>query len=437
MQSAASWRPAPSAAVEIVTAPMGARSTMVRRGTMNARSLLAAAALLAACSDDTGILVEVHGDQLSLAVARLETMVIVGEDAAPAPSAADWGASERVQTTVSGGADLRQRPFTVLLRSEGVPLDRPVWVAALAYDGAGALIAWGQVEGGSSFSAGLIKRVALHLRGVQELAGCVIKDRTVVLRQVDDCDGDQSPYWEDCDDLDPAIGPDLDGDPVRCGDDCDITDGEVYPGAPEFCDGKDNDCDPETQPPPLLCATVERDGGNIVACRLGQRLCDEAGASPSYGLCLAAPVDVAVNDRHCHRWAECAADADPSCLVDHELRCKVPFDEGVACVPAIAPLRDLLGPSLPAECAWRLIGNVQQGGWNLGLRLSGSTGPPTTFVGSCDAELVVTAADDTARLVVLEAVAGDVSRLVAVLLTPRRGACHAGGVTEMVCEVDP
>ena len=37
--------------------------------------------------------------------------------------------------------------------------------------------------------------------------------------------------------------PDADGDGVPASEDCDDTDAAVYPGAPEACDGKDNDCD--------------------------------------------------------------------------------------------------------------------------------------------------------------------------------------------------
>ncbi len=37
--------------------------------------------------------------------------------------------------------------------------------------------------------------------------------------------------------------PDADGDGAGDGEDCDDNDNTVYPGAPEVCDGKDNDCD--------------------------------------------------------------------------------------------------------------------------------------------------------------------------------------------------
>jgi hypothetical protein len=43
---------------------------------------------------------------------------------------------------------------------------------------------------------------------------------------------------EDCEDC----RDDLDGDGVKPPDDCDDTDPEVFPGAPEACDLKDNDC---------------------------------------------------------------------------------------------------------------------------------------------------------------------------------------------------
>ena len=64
-----------------------------------------------------------------------------------------------------------------------------------------------------------------------------------------DCDGtlaDEDPDL-DGDDLPDCIDPDVDGDlhePTSAGgDDCDDADASVYPGAPEFCDALDSDCD--------------------------------------------------------------------------------------------------------------------------------------------------------------------------------------------------
>jgi hypothetical protein len=59
-----------------------------------------------------------------------------------------------------------------------------------------------------------------------------------------------STQWMSC-----GPDPDEDGDGSPAGEDCDDTDPLVFPGAPEACDGKDNDCD----------ADVDEDCSNIDA----------------------------------------------------------------------------------------------------------------------------------------------------------------------------
>ncbi len=75
-------------------------------------------------------------------------------------------------------------------------------------------------------------------------------------------DSDEPPdSGEPCDDSDSAAedGPDDDGDGYtdvnHGGDDCDDARAHVYPGAPDACDGLDQDCDGETIPPGA-CAEV-------------------------------------------------------------------------------------------------------------------------------------------------------------------------------------
>ncbi len=66
-----------------------------------------------------------------------------------------------------------------------------------------------------------------------------------------DCDGDLVDGFPDLDgDGEPdCVDTDVDGDGVANIDDCDPLDATVYPGAPEICDGLDNDCDGVADPP--------------------------------------------------------------------------------------------------------------------------------------------------------------------------------------------
>ena len=61
-------------------------------------------------------------------------------------------------------------------------------------------------------------------------------------------------------------GYDFDGDGYASNEDCDDSDGSVYPGANELCDGVDNDCDgaidgPDSVNPPTWYG--DGDGGSL------------------------------------------------------------------------------------------------------------------------------------------------------------------------------
>ena len=63
---------------------------------------------------------------------------------------------------------------------------------------------------------------------------------------------------------------DEDGDGWSRGEDCDDHDARIHPGAPEFCDGIDTDCDGRLDPPDAVDATiwyrdVDRDGYGLTA----------------------------------------------------------------------------------------------------------------------------------------------------------------------------
>ena len=73
-----------------------------------------------------------------------------------------------------------------------------------------------------------------------------------------DTDGDQ--FGDACD-------PDDDGDKIADADDCEPLDPDVHPGALEVCDGKDNDCDGQTDRdgPLALCTKDDPDKDGVLS----------------------------------------------------------------------------------------------------------------------------------------------------------------------------
>jgi hypothetical protein len=402
---------------------------------MNARTLIAPIVLgalaVAACSDDTGILVEIHGETLDQRPVRIDTMVII--DGGLRPDSAMWGSADLQQAAVD--VDVRQTPHTVMLQPDGVAADTAVWVAAMAYDGAGNVIAWGELDAPIAFEQDLVKRIAIELQPAGRLSpGCIVKGDVVVSRTDDDCDDDGFQFDVDCDDLDAQVEGDTDGDEVICDGDCDMTDGEIYPGAFERCDGIDSDCDPASVAPPIPCALVGTDvEGNVTECAIGQASCNDVGSDAGYGTCMQAVNLPKADHELCASWVDCDVTADPTCFADRYFACELPTGDAGACVPSIHELRDL-APDGAKQCNWRLAGNVQQLQWNVGLRARGNTGPLLSFVAPCDAEFVVQAApaNPTPRYFVVTSEVDGITTRHALLIRPKRKDC-TGGPTELAC----
>jgi hypothetical protein len=81
----------------------------------------------------------------------------------------------------------------------------------------------------------------------------------------DDCDGNVDCADSDCCTSGSCVGFDSDGDAFAAACDCNDTNGNVYPGAPELCDGVENDC---LAPgwPAVPASEVDLDGDGVRVC---------------------------------------------------------------------------------------------------------------------------------------------------------------------------
>ena len=150
----------------------------------------------------------------------------------------------------------------------------------------------------------------------------------------------------DCDDSDPEVGgaiewyPDEDGDGggadgetlIGCdsepgfsgsADDCDDTRGSVYPGADEYCDEIDNDCDDIVDENPVDGLTYYRDadGDGYGSEDDTLQSCDTpTGYSPSLGDCDDANASLNPGEAE-----ECFDDKDNNCDGEVDETCDVAF----------------------------------------------------------------------------------------------------------------
>ncbi len=176
-----------------------------------------------------------------------------------------------------------------------------------------------------------------------------------------DCDGKK-----DCGDTDCKIDNDGDGHPVSpCGNDCNDADASVYPGAPEACqDGKDNDCDGAIDCNDSNCQ-IDADGDGWLIPPCGND-CDDSDATSNPGT---AEVCQDGKDNDCDGQTDCY---DSECATNQP--CMKPDlvgePEGQY---VVGPDSDELGVKVSAVLRIRNKGNMDLGKCKVGIYLSDDT----------------------------------------------------------------
>jgi len=234
--------------------------------------LVASLALTAACSNETGIIIEVtRDDSVPKDVQHLR--FFVGVEYTPNDSLTGFvdDADPSAEVDVMG-RDLLVDPYTLLLR-KGKGMDAGIAVAVLAFNG-DEMVGFGGLEASVNFVDGSVIQWGVTLKGDRvgrvdvTPTNCLVwtdaDGNVVTIAHEDDRDCDGDPSDVDCNDDDPKIGPsspercanqvddncndvvdeeiDFDEDGVGNCSDCDDTDPDRTPGKTEVCDGKDNDC---------------------------------------------------------------------------------------------------------------------------------------------------------------------------------------------------
>jgi len=159
--------------------------------------------------------------------------------------------------------------------------------------------------------------------------------------------------------------------------DCKPEDGDIYPHAPERCNGVDDNCDELRYPATVSCYGTATTGGGGEVCVVGVRACDDTDEGSGWGECdtegraddeaFRAPPEL------CSAYATCEAEEEPNpfeCAGEIAATLAVPCTlhvaapgEGALCPRTVAPVPvpDKVG------CSWTILGGKAQRHYVVGL----------------------------------------------------------------------